>query len=392
MSFARSDRSRLAQWWFSVDHTLLAALLTLVAAGFVLSLAASPAIALKKGLPAFYFVERHALYATLGIAIMLAISVLDGSTARRLAIGLLLASVGALVAVTFFGAEVNGARRWLRIAGHSLQPSEFVKPGFVVLSAWLLTEARARQDVPAMPLAVGLLMLVAGLLVLQPDIGQTTLIVGVWGVLLFLSGHPIRQALALLGVGLLGAIAAYFSFAHVRARIDRFAFDGAEAHSQIARAAEAFRQGGFLGRGPGEGTIKTSLPDAHTDFIFAVVAEEYGVLACLILVALFGFVVVRAYVRGWKEPRPADRLAVVGLALLLGGQAIINMGVNVGLLPAKGMTLPFISAGGSSLLSISILAGMLLAMTRRRADPRRLKKPGFAVTVDGSRVTGRSLS
>jgi cell division protein FtsW len=218
------------------------------------------------------------------------------------------------------------------------------------------------------------------------------LIVMVWGALLFLSGRPLRNAVLFAALALIGVVMAYFAFDHVQARVDRFLFTGPQANSQLERAVESFAQGGFLGRGPGEGTIKSALPDAHTDFIFAVIAEEYGVVACLALVALYGFIVLRAFVRGWRDPDMATRLAVAGLALALGFQALINMSVNVGLMPAKGMTLPFISAGGSSLLSVSFLFGMLLALTRRRPDVHRLKKPRFAVTVEGFQSTGHRTS
>jgi cell division protein FtsW len=388
MSFSRTDRSRVAQWWFTVDHGLIAALLTLVGTGLVLSLAASPAVAVKKGLPAFYFVERHVAFALIGLAVMLAVSLLDPRAIRRLSLTLLGVALVALVAVLQIGVELNGARRWLSITGQSLQPSEIAKPAFVVVSAWLLAEAQRRSDMPALPMAAGLLAVLMALFLMQPDVGQTLLIALVWGTMFFLSGQPVRAALGLVGLGLAGIVGAYFTFDHVRQRVDKFLFAGSGDNSQVDRAVQSFGQGGFLGRGPGEGTLKTALPDAHTDFILAVVAEEYGVLACLALLGLFAFVVLRAFLTGWREPDPATRLAVIGLALLLGLQAMINMAVNVGLMPAKGLTLPFISAGGSSLIAVSLTAGMLLALTRRRADPARLKTARIAVTVKGLEERG----
>jgi cell division protein FtsW len=383
MSFSRTDRSRLAEWWFTVDHALVAALLALMGIGLVLSLAASPAVAVKKGLPPFYFVSRHLMVALLGLAVMLAVSLLSRRTVRRLALVLLLGSFAGLVAVLQVGVELNGARRWLSLAGQSLQPSELAKPALIVVSAWLLAEAQRHADMPGLPISATLLAATVGLLILQPDVGQTMLVCTVWGVLFFLSGQPIRAALALTGVGLAGMLAAYATFDHVRQRVDRFLFSGGGDNTQVERAIQSFAQGGFLGRGPGEGTIKTVLPDAHTDFIFAVVAEEYGAVSCLALVSLIGFIVVRTFLAGWRDPDPATRLAVIGLALLIGLQALINMAVNVGLIPAKGLTLPFISAGGSSLLSVSLTAGMILALTRRSADATRLKTARIAVTVEG---------
>lgn len=375
MKFSRADRSRLAEWWFTVDHVLLYAILIIVAAGVVLSLAASPAVALKKGLPAYYFVERHVIFSLAGIVIMLAVSLLGPASVRRLAVLTLAGAMAGLVGVYFMGDEINGARRWLSIEGHSIQPSEFAKPAFVVVSGWLLAEARRRPDMPALTLAMALFAIFAGLLVIQPDVGQTMLVTMVWMTMLFVSGLAATGAAVVAVAGAVGLYAAYIYFPHVAFRIDRFINPQTGDFSQGDRAIRSFVEGGFLGRGPGEGTIKTSLPDAHTDYIFAVVAEEYGALACLALLCLFAFVVLRALRHAESEPDSATRLGIVGLSLMFGLQALINMGVNVGLLPAKGMTLPFLSAGGSSMLAISLTLGMLLALTRRRPDADRLKKP-----------------
>ncbi len=382
MRVSRADKGRLVDWWFTVDHTLLAAILTLAGAGLVLSLAASPSVAEKKGLATYYFVQRHFLFAAAGVVVMLAVSLLDRVGVRRLALVLFVVSIGGLVAVHLTGAEINGARRWLRIGGHSLQPSEFAKPAFAVLMAWLFAEAQRRRDMPALPLATLGGMIFAGLLVAQPDVGQTLLVAVVWGALFFLSGQPIVAAFGLAGVGALGLAAAYNIFPHVASRVDRFLTPNVGDNTQVSRAIQSFTEGGFLGRGPGEGTIKTILPDAHTDFIFAVVAEEYGVIACLALLGIFAFIVFRAFIAATREPDASTRLAIQALALLFGFQALINMAVNVGLIPAKGMTLPFISAGGSSTVAISITLGMILALTRRRSDLARLKKPRFEPRVD----------
>jgi cell division protein FtsW len=381
MSMSRSDRSRFATWWFTVDRVLLAAILVLIGTGIVLSLAASPAVAIKKGFPMYYFVERHVVFSVLAALTMVAVSLLPPIGIRRLALGLLAVSAAGLIVVQFSGEEINGARRWLSIAGHSLQPSEFMKPGFVVLTAWLMAEAHTRKDVPALPLAVLLVLGAAALLVMQPDVGQTLLVAAVWGALFFLSGQSLVGAAALAVLGSVGMVVAYNTFPHVQIRVDRFLTPSAGDFSQVDRAMKSFAEGGFLGRGPGEGTIKTSLPDAHTDFIFAVVAEEYGVIACLALLFLFGFIVMRALMRAAQEPDASTRLAIQGLALIFGLQGLINMGVNVGLLPAKGMTLPFISAGGSSMLAVAVMLGMLLGLTRRRPDPQRLKKRRLMQTM-----------
>jgi len=390
MRFSRADRSRLAQWWFTVDHSLLSAILILIGAGLVMSLAASPAVAVKKGLPAYYFVERHFAFGAAGLGLMLMISFLSPSAVRRLSLALLVASVAALATVLYSGAELNGAKRWLSLGGHSLQPSEFAKPAFVVLVAWALAESGRRKDMPALEIAIGAWVLMAALLLAQPDVGQTLLISAVWGALYFLSGQRLIGAAAIAGVGLIGLVASYFTFPHVRFRVDRFLAPTPGDRSQVDRAMQSFAEGGFLGRGPGEGTIKTALPDAHTDFIFAVMAEEYGVLACLGLVFLFAFITFRAFSALRGEPYSANRLAVMGLALLFGLQALINMAVNVGLMPAKGMTLPFVSAGGSSTLAISVTLGMLLALTRRRPGASRLKKPDFVGSVGPLTLEGQN--
>jgi len=384
MRVTRADRSRLADWWFTVDHVLIVAIIALMLSGLVLSLAASPAIALKKGLPTFYFFERHVAFSAAGFATMIAISFLTPSLARRSAAVLLAGTLTALVWVLFDGPLINGSRRWLDLGIASLQPSEFIKPAFVMILAWLFAEARRRPDMPALPIAIVLGALVCGLLVLQPDVGQTILIAAIWGVMYLLAGLPLAGAALLGGLGLVGLIVAYFVFPHVHDRIDRFISASQELNSQAARAFESFSQGGFFGRGPGEGTIKTRFPDAHTDYIYAVLAEEYGAVACLALAALFGFIVVKALISALSEPRPANRIAIQGLIVMFGLQALVNMGVNVGLLPATGMTLPFISAGGSSILAISVTLGMVLALTRRRADSASFERPDFTPATNQS--------
>jgi cell division protein FtsW len=388
MRLSRADRSRVADWWFTVDHVLVGAILALVATGLILSLAASPAVAIRKGLPTYYFVERHLFFSALGVLVMLTVSLFSPRGVRRLALGLFAVSLVGLIAVYFVGPEIHGAQRWLAIGGHSIQPSEFAKPGFVVVSAWLFAESQRRADMPALPLAILLAVCFTGLLIAQPDVGQTLLVTAVWGTLYYLSGQALLGA-GIIGVcGVMGAVFAYSTFAHVRFRIDKFFSPTPGDNSQLDRAMRSFSEGGFLGRGPGEGTIKTALPDAHTDFIFAVVAEEYGVIACLMLLGLFAFIVMRALIAAAQEKDAATRLSIQGLALLFGLQALINMGVNVGLLPAKGITLPFVSSGGSSMIAVSITLGMLLALTRHRPHVGRVKKPPLLTDVVGLHPTG----
>jgi cell division protein FtsW len=381
MSFSRADKSWLAEWWFTIDRRLLLMIFTLIGIGLLLSFAASPSVAMKRGFQPYHFVSRHFAFAILGAIVLVLISFLSPCKVRRLASALLLAGFAGLLAVQYFGPEINGARRWLPVFGQTIQPSEFVKPGFVVVIAWLLAEARRRPDMPGLLLACLLTATVAGLLLAEPDVGQMMLVLAVFGLLYVVSGQPLIGAVALVGVGAGGLGFAYMNFAHVQSRIDRFLSGNAGERTQVDRALQAFTEGGLLGRGPGEGTVKAVLPDAHTDFIFAVVAEEYGAIACLALLALYAAISLSAVIRAADEADPANRLAVFGLAAIFAAQASINMGVNTGLLPAKGMTLPFISAGGSSMLAVSITVGMLLALTRRRSDLANVKKPRLVATT-----------
>ncbi|HEX5998071.1 MAG TPA: FtsW/RodA/SpoVE family cell cycle protein, partial [Hyphomicrobiaceae bacterium] len=347
-------------------------------AGVVLSLAASPAIAIKRGLPTYYFVERQLVFIALGVTIMLALSLLSPEHIRKVALAMVALGLALLVGVLLGGSEINGARRWVHLGSYSLQPSELAKPAFVVVSAWLLAEVNRRPDMPAMPLAVACYLAFAGLLVLQPDMGQALLVSIIWCALFFLAGGRVVWFAALLGMLAAALGVAYASLGYVQLRIDRFLSLGGGESYQAARARQSFIEGGLFGRGPGEGTIKSVLPDAHNDFIYAVIAEEYGVLVCLVLLGLFALVVVRVFTRAAGERDDFQRLGAMGLALLLALQAIINMAVNTGLLPTKGMTLPFISIGGSSTLAVGIGLGMLLALTRRRAgDLAHTKKPAF---------------
>lgn len=380
MNFSRADRSRLAEWWFTVDRQLLVLILTLVGVGLLLSVAASPAIAMKRGFPTYHFVIRQFVFAGLGVCLMLAISFLSPGNVRRLALAIFVASLAGLIAVLAIGAEINGAKRWLRFLGQTIQPSEFMKPSFIVVSAWLFAQTKHRPDMPALAMACASLALVAGLVVSEPDIGQTTLILTVWGALYILSGQPWLGVAGLGAIAAIGGRLAYEFHPYIKARIDRYLSGASGDHSQVDRAMQAFMEGGIWGRGPGEGTIKIVLPDAHTDFIFAVVAEEYGIIACLFLLALFAAIAAKAIRRAANDADHGNRLAIIGLALVFSVQALINMGVNAGLLPAKGMTLPFISAGGSSTIAVSITLGMLLALTRKRTDLANLKKPRLVPT------------
>jgi len=269
-------------------------------------------------------------------------------------------------ATLVYGAEVKGARRWIVLAGINVQPSEFVKPAFVILISWLFAESTRKSDVPANTMALGLLISVVAILVLQPDFGQTMLIALVWGALFFMAGMRMIWMVGLAGTAAVGLAGAYLMVPHVRQRISRFMDPSSGDTYQVSNAIESFVRGGWFGRGPGEGTVKRILPDSHADFVFAVAAEEFGIVLCLALVALFAFVVIRALQHAFRDEDPFTRFATAGLAILFGTQSAINMAVNLHLIPAKGMTLPFISYGGSSMISLAYGMGMLLALTRER--------------------------
>lgn len=375
MRLSRAERSLLSDWWFSVDHRLLAGVLFLMVAGMVMAFGAGPPAANRLGLPDFYFVERHLVFLGVAILVLLVGSMLGPRGVRRLALVLCFVGLALMVAALAQGVERNGAVRWVHLAGLAFQPSEIVKPGFVVVSAWLLSEGAQRRDVPATHFAVVLLLLFAGLLALQPDIGQTALIALVWAGMFMAAGYPLRWMLAIAAGGVAALVAVYFSIPHAAERIDAFMGWGGAVSDQTAIALSAFSEGGWFGRGPGEGVLKTRLPDAHNDYIFAVIAEELGIAGCLLLVAVYGFITLRAGASALKQHSPFVRVAITGLTMLFGFQALINMAVSVNLLPAKGMTLPFISYGGSSLVSMALAMAMIIALSRRRPNTEALSRP-----------------
>ncbi len=372
----RAERTPFAAWWWTVDRLLLAAIGALMLGGIVLSLAASPPVAARLGLDAFYFVNRHVMYPVPAIAVMIVTSFMSPRTIRRVALLVFAASFVLVVATLFFGAEVKGARRWIVLFGINLQPSEFLKPAFVILIAWLFAESGKKADVPANTLALVLLFGSTGVLVLQPDFGQTMLIALVWGALFFVAGMRFVWVLGLGGAALAGLMGAYITIPHVARRIKRFLDPASGDTFQIDTAIESFMKGGWFGLGPGEGKVKRILPDSHADFVFAVAAEEFGIVLCLVLVSLFCFIVVRALTRAMNTDDAFARFAAAGLAILFGAQSAINMAVNLALVPAKGMTLPFISYGGSSMISLAYGMGMLLALTRERPRAELIKTPG----------------
>lgn len=366
---SRVDRGPVANWWWTIDRYFLAACLALMGLGILLSYAASPAVAERIGLDSFHFVERQIFFMIPALIAMIGTSFLSRRLVRRFALILLVVSLLLMVAALFFGIEVKGARRWVSLAGVSIQPSEFMKPAFVVICAWLFSEQERNGDMPGNLLGMLLFVLVAALLMAQPDFGQTTLTAVSWGAMFFLAGMPWIWIILLGGLAGVGGLSAYLFFPHVAGRIDRF-MTGEGDTFQVDSGREAIISGGWFGQGPGEGTIKRIIPDSHTDFIFSVAAEEYGIILCILIMLLFAFIVIRGLVVAMKERDAFTRLAISGIVILFGFQSIINMAVNLHLMPAKGMTLPFISYGGSSLVAIAVTMGFLLALTRQNPERR----------------------
>ena len=365
-TFSRTDESLFGRWWWTVDRWMIAAIIAILALGAILALAASPAVAERIGLDTFYFVQRQFIVLPFVLIVMFAVSLLNRSGVRQLAVICFGLAVLFMIYTLVDGTKIKGAIRWVTFASFSIQPSEFVKPSFAIIGAWMFSAWRLKEDFPGYMVAVGLYLTVVALLLMQPDVGMAILVSVVWGVQFFLAGLPMLLVLAIGIVFICGGFVAYFNFEHVQIRIDRF-FDPASTEAyQVMRSLEAFRNGGVFGRGPGEGHVKEVLPDAHADFIFAVAGEEFGLMMTLLIVGLFLFVVLRGFGRAFKETDLFVQLAVAGLLVQLGLQAIINMASTLNLMPTKGMTLPFVSYGGSSMMALAIGLGMVLALTRER--------------------------
>jgi cell division protein FtsW len=377
---SRAQPTLFSEWWWTVDRLTLAALAALMLGGIILCLAASPPVAARIGVDPFHFVDRQVLFLIPAAVVLIGTSFLSPREIRQVSVVVFAVSLLLVALTPYFGAEIKGARRWLVILGMNIQPSEFLKPAFVVLIAWLFGESAKRPEMPANTIALFLLIVVVALLVIQPDFGQTMLIALVWSALFYMAGMRFIWVLGLGAFASAGLMVAFFTVPHVAQRINRFIDPASGDTFNIDIATESFIRGGWFGRGPGEGTIKRILPEGHTDFVFAVAAEEFGVVLCLILVALFAFIVIRSLTKAMRTEDPFVRFAAAGLSILFGVQSAINMAVNLHLIPAKGMTLPFISYGGSSLISLAYGMGMLVALTRERP---RAQLPGNIVLSAG---------
>ena len=350
-AFARSDRTPVGVWWWTVDRWMLGAVGVLIILGVLMSFAASPSAAARMNIgDPFHFAVRQCVFAAGGAVILISTSMLDTKGVRRAAFFIYIAAILVMMILPFIGHSAKGATRWVEFAGFTLQPSEFMKPALIILVSWMFAEGQKGQGVPGVSIAFGLYFLSVGLLLVQPDVGQTVLITVAFGAAFWMAGVPLSWVMLLGGTALAGLSSTYFLFPHVASRVDRFLSpDRADTH-QVDRAAEAIAAGGFFGRGPGEGVMKRHVPDLHTDFIYSVAAEEYGLIFSLMLIALFGFIVIRGLYKAMKLSDPFQQVAAAGLFVLVGEQVFINVAVNLNLIPTKGMTLPFISYGGSSML------------------------------------------
>ncbi|QYZ68495.1 putative lipid II flippase FtsW [Neotabrizicola shimadae] len=364
---SRATEPVLSRWWRTIDKWSMAAIVLLFGIGLLLGLAASVPLAQRNGLDSFYYVQRQAIFGFMAMGAMVLVSMMPPVMVRRFAVLGFAASMVALLALPFIGSDFGkGAVRWISLGFASFQPSEFLKPFYIVVIAWLMAAAQDLNGPPGKTLSLVLTLVIVALLASQPDFGQTALVLFGWGVVYFVAGAPMLLIIVVIGIVGAGGFLAYNSSEHFARRIDGFLTPDVDPRTQIGYATNAIQEGGFFGVGVGEGQVKWSLPDAHTDFIIAVAAEEYGLILVLTIIALYAVVVVRSLHRLTRERDPFIRLSGTGLACIFGVQAMVNMGVAVRLLPAKGMTLPFVSYGGSSVIAAGITAGALLAMTRAR--------------------------
>ncbi|MEM6622108.1 MAG: putative peptidoglycan glycosyltransferase FtsW [Pseudomonadota bacterium] len=368
----RPQGSVVGNWWGSVDRWTLAAIFGLLAIGVVLGLAASPPLADKNGLWTYHYVARHLVFVVLAVGVIIFTSMLGLAALRRAGIVLFLIALAATAALPWAGTDFGkGAVRWYSLGFASLQPSEFLKPAFVIFAAWLMAGAMERSGPPGRSISAVFAAGIALMLALQPDFGQAMLVLSVWAVMLFASGAPILLLVGFAGLVAAGGALAYTQSEHVARRIDAYLAEGVDPHSQLAYAQSAIREGGFFGVGAAQGQVKWALPDAHTDFIIAVAAEEFGLLVTLCIITLYLFITMRALMLLLEERNAFIRLAGTGMATLFGLQAFVNFAVAIRLLPAKGMTLPFVSYGGSSMVAGAFVLGALLVMTRIRTHAQQ---------------------
>jgi len=381
-NFSRTSQSITARWWWTVDRGMLALIAALYIIGAFMIATASPSVAIRIGAHEYLFLIKHLILIVPSIAAMLIISLFDVDTIRR---GGMLAFAGCiflLIYTLFFGLEVKGATRWIDLPFFSLQPSEFAKPAFIVVTAWLLARHKEQPEFKGQYYAWGLYIFLVALLLLQPDLGMTFVITVSFFAVMFLAGLPFRYVVILAGLGIMAFVVAYMSFSHVQSRVDRFLNPEGGDTYQIEKSLDAFKSGGITGTGPGQGEVKLRIPDAHADFIFSVAAEEFGLIFIIILIGIYGYIFVRGFNRIMDSDNLFIILSVGGLLTMFALQALVHMGSALHILPTKGMTLPLISYGGSSLLSMSMVMGMILALTRKQRK-RGISKGGLTIKEIG---------
>lgn len=370
--FARTDDSILSKWWWTIDRWILLTVTIIIGIGFLLILAASPAVASRLKLDSFYFIKRHFIFLIPTFFIILGVSLLSVQNILRLSLIVFFIGIILLIMTFVMGVEIKGSKRWLSFFGFSLQPSEFVKPAFVIMCAWFLSLSKKNINFPSYKFIIGFYFLFASFLLLQPDLGMFILVSIVCVGQVFFAGMSFIWMIVGSVIGIIGTIIAYFCFPHFAKRIDNF-FEYSNTNRyaegfQVNQSMEAFTNGGFFGQGPGEGILKRYLPDAHADFIFAVAGEEFGFLLCFVIILLFSFIILRTIIKILNENNFFIIFSVAGLIMEFGLQAMINISSTINLIPTKGMTLPFISYGGSSILAMALTIGMILGLTRRRVN------------------------
>lgn len=366
--FSRTDQSAIARWWWTVDKALLASLLVLMVIGVALVTSASPSVASRIGAAHTHFITRHIIFVLPSLAIMLGVSVLDHLSIRRLGSLVFAGMVFLMMLVPFIGPDIKGAQRWINLGGFSLQPSEFIKPAFAIVSAWLISFQKSKPDFKGNIFSAMIYALVVFLLMSQPDFGMTTVLTCMFAAQVFIAGLPLRYMVGMALLAVVGVVCVYYTFDHVRVRMDKFLNPHGTADTyQVDKSLEAFENGGIFGTGPGQGSVKNTIPDVHADFIFAVSGEELGLLATLGLIGIYAFVLLRGFGRLMESSDLFVVLAAGGILSMFGLQAFVHMGSSLHLLPTKGMTLPFISYGGSSILAMGFGMGVVLGLTRREA-------------------------
>lgn len=365
-NFSRSDSTVLGRWWWSIDRSLLLCFLLLILFGFIMAMAATPVVAERINLDKLYFVKRHFAYIVPTCGIMFLISILNNEQAKYLSLFILCIMFIMVLGTLVFGTQIKGAKRWLTIVGLSIQPSEFVKPTFAVISAWVLSLSNQQNKISENCLIICLYLLVISPIILQPDIGMTVVITSALCGQVFLNGLPLRFVFGGVILAVISFISAYLFLPHVTARVDKFLDPTSGDNYQITKSLEAFANGGMFGIGPGEGIVKRHLPDAHADFVFSVLGEEFGVISCVVLVCIFMLIFIRGTINSIHKRDAFSCLALFGLIMQLSLQAIINMASSLHMIPTKGMTLPFVSYGGSSMLAAGFTAGLVLCFSKKR--------------------------